>query len=136
MFCVDCRTTNTQPPRLKEGRSPRCHEHQRQRTRHVNKQRQARQRARTNPATRQTTTNPTYQPQPLHNSDADAVLLDAADLEQIDAVIADLRNALDNGNNAYRREDDNATRHALRDLLDRAYETVTILEEIRDTTNT
>ena len=59
-----------------------------------------------------------------------AVLLDANDLEEISAVVTELRATMDQANNAYRREDDTATRLALRDLLDRTYEAITVLEDI------
>ena len=133
IFCVDCRATGTQPPRLPEGRSPRCPDHHKQRSQHLAKGRQARRRASSNPDV----TAPTpaeweteYTPQRLPTAHVTAVLLDANDLEEISAVVTELRATMDQANNAYRREDDTATRLALRDLLDRTYEAITVLEDI------
>lgn len=131
--CRDCLTTHMTRPREAPGRAERCPEHQRLRNQFLAKGRKARERARR--AGRNDVPSPeewaaAYGPVPLHEGARRGALLTPGDLEEIVAVTADLREAMDAGNNAYRSEDPTATRWALRGLLDRAHEAVAVLEQI------
>lgn len=133
-YCVDCRGAGMALPRLAQGKSPRCSEHHQDRERYLAQGRQARQRARAQGSAPSPPSSAAwaqaYSPRLLPEGQQRGALLTADDVSELAAIVSELRDALDDGNNAYRLEDPTAMRLALRDLLDRAYETVSVLEQV------
>lgn len=127
-LCVDCLATHTDLPRPREGRSPRCKAHRKARHLFIEAERQAQHRAQA--ANRPTPQAREYRPSPLPARPGLGSLLSHEDLDLIAATIVDLTDAHLHANNAYRRDDENALRAGLRDLLDKSYETIQVIRDL------